>query len=439
MYKIKWEGYSKNEATWEPLKNLDKITDMIEDFDLNFKKIRKRINIGNLSKPSSKLYKLISSYLIDIYNHPKKAFQSLTNDGPYDLYVCESDSCFRVTDGVIHIQCDFVFNALVLFKRGHPWVSIKSLKDKTITIQRFSFILSINSKEEMPLSILIYEFSANASKSTQKHFYSTIPVDYCDLYLTYVKAIRPKLLKSLYKQKLKRVGIPLIEFGETPSKNVYVIPIEIDTKDDSKKFLKNHLGNQLKKSTTEQIRGRVEYRDEKLDYTKIDVIEIDAAFQARQLLLQEEREKAAQLLEKGKRGDNFQKIYNNRKTAYVLIEQLKRKRPEKKIDIEEVEKIIPVEKPRDRSKSRRRQEKRSRSGSENIELTDAMLERFNYWAVQHIPTVKIDTDIKEEMENCKINAITVEITPIAPRSEMAFGTWISAVRNTGSTTGSGIQ
>ena len=34
-YKIKWAGYSMNECTWEPLKNLENIRKMIEKFNMN--------------------------------------------------------------------------------------------------------------------------------------------------------------------------------------------------------------------------------------------------------------------------------------------------------------------------------------------------------------------------------------------------------------------
>ena len=32
-YKIKWAGYSMDECTWEPLKNLENITKMIENYN----------------------------------------------------------------------------------------------------------------------------------------------------------------------------------------------------------------------------------------------------------------------------------------------------------------------------------------------------------------------------------------------------------------------
>ena len=33
LYLIKWEGFSESEATWEPLKNLRNVRQMVRDFD----------------------------------------------------------------------------------------------------------------------------------------------------------------------------------------------------------------------------------------------------------------------------------------------------------------------------------------------------------------------------------------------------------------------
>ena len=37
-YKIKWAGYSMNECTWEPLKNLGSIKDLVDEYDKQFPK-----------------------------------------------------------------------------------------------------------------------------------------------------------------------------------------------------------------------------------------------------------------------------------------------------------------------------------------------------------------------------------------------------------------
>ena len=33
-YKIKWEGYSMNQCTWEPMKNLESVKELVDEFDL---------------------------------------------------------------------------------------------------------------------------------------------------------------------------------------------------------------------------------------------------------------------------------------------------------------------------------------------------------------------------------------------------------------------
>ena len=32
-YKVKWEGYSMDECTWEPIKNLENVKDLIDEYD----------------------------------------------------------------------------------------------------------------------------------------------------------------------------------------------------------------------------------------------------------------------------------------------------------------------------------------------------------------------------------------------------------------------
>ena len=52
-YKIKWAGYSMDECTWEPLKNLENITKMIENYNMNLigkKEGKKNINKQLLGK-----------------------------------------------------------------------------------------------------------------------------------------------------------------------------------------------------------------------------------------------------------------------------------------------------------------------------------------------------------------------------------------------------
>ena len=33
QYKIKWEGYPMNESTWEPMKNLETVKDLVEEYN----------------------------------------------------------------------------------------------------------------------------------------------------------------------------------------------------------------------------------------------------------------------------------------------------------------------------------------------------------------------------------------------------------------------
>ena len=52
-YKIKWAGYSMDECTWQPLKNLENITKMIENYNMNLigkKEGKKNINKQLLGK-----------------------------------------------------------------------------------------------------------------------------------------------------------------------------------------------------------------------------------------------------------------------------------------------------------------------------------------------------------------------------------------------------
>ena len=44
-YLIKWEGYSNEESTWEPISHLLNVRDMVEDFEKNQKKLVK--SVGN--------------------------------------------------------------------------------------------------------------------------------------------------------------------------------------------------------------------------------------------------------------------------------------------------------------------------------------------------------------------------------------------------------
>ena len=38
LYLIKWDGYHNNKNTWEPLKNLKKVINMVKEFDRNLDK-----------------------------------------------------------------------------------------------------------------------------------------------------------------------------------------------------------------------------------------------------------------------------------------------------------------------------------------------------------------------------------------------------------------
>ena len=43
-YKVVWEGWSKEEATWEPVKNLRTVQNLIEEFESrNIRKMKKEL------------------------------------------------------------------------------------------------------------------------------------------------------------------------------------------------------------------------------------------------------------------------------------------------------------------------------------------------------------------------------------------------------------
>ena len=49
-YKIKWEGYAMNESTWEPMKNLETIKELVEEYNRTHPKTEKK-------RPSKASYK----------------------------------------------------------------------------------------------------------------------------------------------------------------------------------------------------------------------------------------------------------------------------------------------------------------------------------------------------------------------------------------------
>ena len=56
-YNIKWEGYTSDQNTWEPIHNLTNVQDMIDEFKLNRKKFvefqhKKKKNKKRLKKTS---------------------------------------------------------------------------------------------------------------------------------------------------------------------------------------------------------------------------------------------------------------------------------------------------------------------------------------------------------------------------------------------------
>ena len=58
-YLIKWKGYSQDENSWEPLKNLSYVTDEVEAFERDNqsliqgmeKKWKKMLDMGEVRKP----------------------------------------------------------------------------------------------------------------------------------------------------------------------------------------------------------------------------------------------------------------------------------------------------------------------------------------------------------------------------------------------------
>jgi hypothetical protein len=52
-YKIKWEGYSEEECTWEPFKNLKHLEDMIEEYE-RIESIKSNIKNKETTKPENK-------------------------------------------------------------------------------------------------------------------------------------------------------------------------------------------------------------------------------------------------------------------------------------------------------------------------------------------------------------------------------------------------
>lgn len=46
MYKVRWEGYTQEYDTWQPLKHLEKVTDLVKAFDKKAEKKRvKRVRV----------------------------------------------------------------------------------------------------------------------------------------------------------------------------------------------------------------------------------------------------------------------------------------------------------------------------------------------------------------------------------------------------------
>lgn len=46
LYRVKWEGFSENEATWEPLSNLSNVKEMVQEFE---KSLEIMTNMNQLS------------------------------------------------------------------------------------------------------------------------------------------------------------------------------------------------------------------------------------------------------------------------------------------------------------------------------------------------------------------------------------------------------
>ena len=52
FYKIKWKGYPENQATWEPVRNVRGVQDMIEEFEIrNGKKMGERMRTNHYDRP----------------------------------------------------------------------------------------------------------------------------------------------------------------------------------------------------------------------------------------------------------------------------------------------------------------------------------------------------------------------------------------------------
>lgn len=60
MYLVKWEGYSKEESTWEPVENLENVKEMLEQFEgklisKEFKRIKNSTFVQNTNYNSFSL------------------------------------------------------------------------------------------------------------------------------------------------------------------------------------------------------------------------------------------------------------------------------------------------------------------------------------------------------------------------------------------------
>jgi hypothetical protein len=51
---VKWKGYSKSQATWEPLSNLRNVKPMIEAYEVSYKKKSNGVSEERSNNPKEK-------------------------------------------------------------------------------------------------------------------------------------------------------------------------------------------------------------------------------------------------------------------------------------------------------------------------------------------------------------------------------------------------
>ena len=69
-YKVKWEGYTEDECTWEPIENLDNVIQMVVDFNSEYE--NKPKPRGKILESSRDSPRELSKFIIKIPNSHQK-------------------------------------------------------------------------------------------------------------------------------------------------------------------------------------------------------------------------------------------------------------------------------------------------------------------------------------------------------------------------------